>query len=780
MTTVGSHRDAAHPRRLDASPHGLNRRVKTVLHAVVGAYLIVAAVAPYLYGNFIAVGLVGCLAVALISRCPIPRHAMGWTLGIVALGAVGVLHGLIRGHEGALETASIFVVEPLLLGLLLPMLFRTGSDIRVLLRYVDAALVTVSIVGFLIYLREVTGASIPIGALLDPRFTAIEVGDSTLRSNYQGFNSLVFLAPYGLVRSMTVSSIAPLRIGHRVLLVLAALTGTMLAGASVLYVSTPLAMALVFLGLARRQQVRRRMKKATSWLLPIAGATALLALMLQMLGLGVGSGLAASLSEITLVDRSGVRAEQSERLLEKWSESPLLGHGTGTTIDGYVRDPTAPWRFELSHHVVLVTFGLLGVVVLGAWLCWIARRLLAGARAAHVYDRAVLAGLLGAVLASSVNPYLFKIDGIWMVFVPFSVAVARGAMFVRRRVALDRSIHATPENPREGRGVRRWLGDTITPGLRRSHDRGEQAEDAATPDVLFLLVVYNNHDEVQRWISEVSCDRACSVAFAICDNSPIARSWEPAAGVPVSLVARPDNPGYLEGGLVALEHYVASVGRMPPWIFLSNSDLVFGPAGLGAVVSLKFEPDIPVIIAPRITEITSSLERNPHIRSPRSRFRLWANRLVTWYTPMAYLYLIASELRLHRAKRGPRSVPGELMYAPYGAMVCFSRGFLEGFKIPRNVPLLAEEWAIAEVARNGGVPVVFEPRIHVYHRSNATTGPPVSWRRAVLLRRAFWFMYKQVQQHGRVESKRPFSRMTARMEEVGRERASGVRRAADD
>ncbi len=38
----------------------------------------------------------------------------------------------------------------------------------------------------------------------------------------------------------------------------------------------------------------------------------------------------------------------------------------------------------------------------------------------------ILAGLLGTGLACSVDPYLFKIDGMWMVFVPFGVAVAIG------------------------------------------------------------------------------------------------------------------------------------------------------------------------------------------------------------------------------------------------------------------------------------------------------------------------------------------------------------------
>jgi hypothetical protein len=83
---------------------------------------------------------------------------------------------------------------------------------------------------------------------------------------------------------------------------------------------------------------------------------------------------------------------------------------------------------------------------------------------------------------------------------------------------------------------------------------------------------------------------------------------------------------------------------------------------------------------------------------------------------------------------------GTRMYAVYGAIIVFSRGFLSRVDLPEHVPLLAEEFAIAEVARRADVPITFEPRLHMHHDPHTTTGPAVTPRRAAMLSKAFRYI----------------------------------------
>lgn len=265
--------------------------------------------------------------------------------------------------------------------------------------------------------------------------------------------------------------------------------------------------------------------------------------------------------------------------------------------------------------------------------------------------------------------------------------------------------------------------------------------------VLFLIVAYNNHAEVDEFIKMARrLPNSQWLAFSICDNST--KSCVSLDSDDVTLTLRPDNPGYLEGALVALETFVREEGAMPDWIFLTNTDLTFESVEFWDALNGHSASEA-VMLAPRITETERRLEKNPHLQEARGSRRLAINALLTSTTSLAYGYMVLSVMRDRLGARAPKRPvlsrrPGEssTMYAPYGAIVGFSRTCLEAHALPRDVPLFAEEFVIAEVARRSHVPVVYEPRIYVHHHAHAATGLLASRQRAAMLRVAFKYIWR--------------------------------------
>lgn len=264
---------------------------------------------------------------------------------------------------------------------------------------------------------------------------------------------------------------------------------------------------------------------------------------------------------------------------------------------------------------------------------------------------------------------------------------------------------------------------------------------------MMLLVAYGNMDEVDAYIEHVRCKVTTKLTFAVCDNSPAAMRSRHEGDPNVTIVERPDNPGYLEGALVAMRARRAQVDADPPWIILSNTDLHFETSDLLSVLS-RYDSKRPLVLAPRITEGLAKVEKNPHVVSRRSLRRLRANGFMasTALTAMAYQ---AGSLILHAVRGGGSALrrrpaswaaaypAGTEFYSPYGAMIIFSSGFFRAGGLPENVPLLSEEYYIAESALAHSAPVIYEPAIHVHHQEHTTTGPRLTLRRARLTSIAF-------------------------------------------
>ena len=268
---------------------------------------------------------------------------------------------------------------------------------------------------------------------------------------------------------------------------------------------------------------------------------------------------------------------------------------------------------------------------------------------------------------------------------------------------------------------------------------------AQAPDILFLIVIYGNHDVASTFVQTQSA-KYISASFAISDNSPRTEQNELHALASHVVVRRPDNPGYFGGAMAAYAaHCEKSSAPRPDWVVICNTDLSFDIHELvEALASHSNLANAMSIIAPRIRELPSGRELNPHIRHrpPARWYRL--RGVLGRSVVLCWFYLLASRL-MHCLRRSPRtvvtSVPnGASMFAPHGSFIVFSRPMIDCASEFARVPLLAEEYAVALASLRCRAAITLDTSVTVTHCPHSTTGSAISLFRARLLRRAFRYI----------------------------------------
>lgn len=184
-----------------------------------------------------------------------------------------------------------------------------------------------------------------------------------------------------------------------------------------------LAMSLVCAGVLLTMIWREVDARRRQLILRLASGVALL-------GIVVGvSMLFGALPHPSFLDdaSAGLRETQAPKLWDAFKQNPVLGDGLGAVVrPRYVRDPAAPWSYELTYLQLLFQMGVVGLLVVLALPLAVVRRGLreAGAVALWAQPLAGAMAILGILVASATNPYLLSSFGMLCVAIGFSL-VAR-------------------------------------------------------------------------------------------------------------------------------------------------------------------------------------------------------------------------------------------------------------------------------------------------------------------------------------------------------------------
>ena len=195
----------------------------------------------------------------------------------------------------------------------------------------------------------------------------------------------------------------------------------------------------------------------------------------------------------------------------------------------------------------------------------------------------------------------------------------------------------------------------------------------------------------------------------------------------VELLESSNNRGYFGGANWALQHYLAR-GQQPKWIIVCNNDIVFDDRQF-LVKLLQRSSGIAHVIAPAIIDRNTGIDSNPFLLRRPSRFRLWRCRFWSWnYYLMWFKQWLSPHVRALKSRLSLRvSIikvdHSEIVYAPHGSFLIFSRAYFEaGGYIDDAFFLYAEELSVAETCRRLSIPVVHDPELRVIHDAHRVTG----------------------------------------------------------
>lgn len=75
----------------------------------------------------------------------------------------------------------------------------------------------------------------------------------------------------------------------------------------------------------------------------------------------------AKLDKAGAAESNLIKLEQMQKLVEKWKESPVLGWGYGSYVEGYLRSKESPFSYEMQLFALLMKTGILGLLIWGAF-----------------------------------------------------------------------------------------------------------------------------------------------------------------------------------------------------------------------------------------------------------------------------------------------------------------------------------------------------------------------------------------------------------------------------
>ena len=118
---------------------------------------------------------------------------------------------------------------------------------------------------------------------------------------------------------------------------------------------------------------------------------------------------------------NSIRAEQYTALVDRWIESPLIGHGLGAYAPQCIRSEISVWSYELSYLALLMNVGIIGFILYSFCTGWIFIKSFKVIRKDKNYAIIVLpfiSSLFLILCLHASNPYLTKFDYMWPLFIP--------------------------------------------------------------------------------------------------------------------------------------------------------------------------------------------------------------------------------------------------------------------------------------------------------------------------------------------------------------------------
>ena len=346
-----------------------------------------------------------------------------WLLTIL-VGLFGIVWGVINSAPGALRVISVQLVWPVLYLLFIGL----AHDIRTIKAIESALLVGIAfatLMALAVMLAGLFGYGAVIFPLLEFQGAAFGNYGGFIEFRTYGLTTVIYGFPFVLsvilVRRGELRGLRKLGIYLILLAIVLAILGSGRRAFWLVMLITP------FIILPFLQMSACSLKPVP--LLSLAFKSVVLA------SLAIAGVIAfLGLDPIALADQfvsafqgqeasSGVRFLQAASLWSAFTESPLIGHGFGSTVD-IVRSQDTPWAYELSYLALLMNVGLLGFLIYSIAILWVVLKGVELSRKNAEFAKLFLplvAALCTFLIMNATNPYLGKFDYLWVIFLPVAL-----------------------------------------------------------------------------------------------------------------------------------------------------------------------------------------------------------------------------------------------------------------------------------------------------------------------------------------------------------------------
>jgi len=195
------------------------------------------------------------------------------------------------------------------------------------------------------------------------------------------------------------------------------------------------------------------------------------------------------------------------------------------------------------------------------------------------------------------------------------------------------------------------------------------------------------------------------------------------------------NRGYFGAARFGFDNYLAQGHGLPDWVIVCNHDVLIEDEGFVEKL-LACDPAVAGVLGPKITLFSQAIEQNPFMKQRPGSWRRFTMRVYSAAYPLAVIWDWFSRRKRAFTRRIPTWISRpekdnsrQPIYAAHGSFMIFSRTFFEaGGKLDGQLFLFGEEIAVAEICRELGLSVIYEPFLAVLHNEHQSVGNGMSRR----------------------------------------------------
>ena len=370
----------------------------------------------------LAIVFIGIIARLFVrrGRLQLDRHILFFYILLILIGVVGQLVGWYNNSPGYSQTYAVYVIYPFLYIFIIESIQSKDRLIALFkVMIIAGILISVYILSYVLVMLGLLPDFLFVPLDLDQR---VNFSGSYVELNITSLVSLIYLFPFlcSIVFSKNYSSILTKRwLNITLISFLLVFFISIISGRRSLWVIMIFAVLMHFI-LTKIHSGKHNKSKS---FLKNAFLTSCVGSLLMAVVFYFDISLMAIYENILVGFDSGedhgagVRAEQFQSLMAGFYESPLFGHGAGSSPDDMLQR-LEPWAFELSYVALLYHTGIVGMSVYGifvAWLFYKGIKIIASGSPYGLLMVPVLVATSSFLLANSVNPYLEKFDFIWTI-----------------------------------------------------------------------------------------------------------------------------------------------------------------------------------------------------------------------------------------------------------------------------------------------------------------------------------------------------------------------------